>query len=211
MRVQRGRETVTVPGDDLRAAVAAHARTLVDLGTGDGRFALRAAREDPGRLVVGVDPVAEAMRESSWRASRKPARGGAPNAWFVVGSLEALPAALHGVADEVTVNFPWGSLLEAVSVPRPEGLATLGAVLKPGGELSVVLNRSAQLDPAYAGRIGVPVLDDAHVRETLLPGYAAAGFEALEERSPAGRTSWGRRLVEGSGRNVLALRFRAGR
>jgi 16S rRNA (adenine(1408)-N(1))-methyltransferase len=149
------------------------------------------------------------MREASYRATRKPARGGAANAWFLVHALEALPGALLGVAHEVTVNFPWGTLLQAVTVPRAEGLAAIAALLRPDGELAVSLNRSAQLDPAYAERLGVPVLDDAHVEGALLPGFAAAGFVPVEEAASSGdpRTTWGRRLVEGSGREVLALRF----
>jgi 16S rRNA (adenine(1408)-N(1))-methyltransferase len=218
VRVQRGRETVTVPGGELRAALSAHPRALVDVGTGDGRFVLRTARERPDWLVAGVDPVADAMREASWRAGRKPPRGGAANAWFLVHALEALPAALAGAADEVTVNFPWGTLLEAVTTPRAEGLAALRELLKPGGELAVTLNRTAQLDQAYAGRLGVPVLDDAHLGDALPRAYRRAGLLAIPEGAArdggdpgsgaSGRTSWGRRLVEGSGREVAVVRFR---
>ena len=34
-----------------------------------------------------------------------------PNALFVVAAAERVPAELHGLADELTILFPWGSLL----------------------------------------------------------------------------------------------------
>ena len=45
-------------------------------------------------LVIGIDPVQDAMADVARRASAKPSRGGVPNALFLVASAEALPAAL---------------------------------------------------------------------------------------------------------------------
>ena len=48
------------------------------------------------------------------RDARPPARGGRPNALFVVAAAEAPPRELIGLADEVRILFPWGSLLRGV-------------------------------------------------------------------------------------------------
>ena len=88
----------------------------MDLGTGDGRFVL--ARGRPSSVVLGVDASADAMREASRRAARSVARGGTPNARFVVAPLEQL-VGLEGVADLVTVHFPWGSLRSAAAGHDP--------------------------------------------------------------------------------------------
>ena len=61
---------------------------MLDLGTGDGRHVLAAARARPEVLVVGVDANAAGMAEASRRAAR---RGAVPNALFVVAAAEHPP------------------------------------------------------------------------------------------------------------------------
>ena len=72
----------------------AYAKTSVDVGTGDGRFAYHLASADPDRLVIGLDALAEPMGERAATAARKPAKGGRPNLLFVHAAIEALPAEL---------------------------------------------------------------------------------------------------------------------
>src|SRR4051812_7588776 len=143
LAVVTGRDTEELPAEHFAARVARYPEVVVDLGTGDGRFVLRTARARPEALVIGVDPVVAAMAASANRAVRKPARGGAENAMFIAAALEALPEVLRGTATEVTVNFPWGSLLQAVGWPRPEGLRTVAELVKPGGSVLLLLNASA--------------------------------------------------------------------
>ena len=184
---------------------------VVDLGTGDGKFVLREARARPEALVVGIDALEDAMRESISRASRKPARGGAANAVFVVGDATAPPAELAGRASLVTVNFPWGSLLRALAEPRPEALREIAGLLRPAGRLVALLNLSAGEDSAYAERLELPPLDRDHIEGRLVPGWRDAGLEDVSWRAlapgeePPHRTSWGQRLVRGSGRETLLV------
>ena len=177
----------------------------------DGRFVLREARARPEAFVIGIDPVAEAMAESARRAARKPARGGAPNALFLVAAVEDLPRPLHGTADLVTVNFPWGSLLAAVARPEPEIMRSIAALLEPQGRLVAFINLSAADDSDYSERLELPPLDDDYVTGTLAPGWREAGLENLRWRElapgeePGHRTSWGQRLVRGSRRETLLV------
>jgi 16S rRNA (adenine(1408)-N(1))-methyltransferase len=186
-------------------------RVAIDLGTGDGRFVLRRARADPGTEWIGIDPLAESFADSARRAARKPERGGAPNARFVVGTVESLPAELAGSAELVTVNYPWGSLLRAVAGPDVAVLRSVAGLLRPGGRLVALLNLSAADDPAYAERLELPPLDDDHLGERLVPGWRDAGLERVAwwrlapGEEPEHRTSWGQRLVRGSGRETLAV------
>jgi 16S rRNA (adenine(1408)-N(1))-methyltransferase len=61
---------------------------VIDLGTGDGRRVLRAARARPEILHVGIDANAAGMAEASRRAAR---RGALPNALFAVAAAEHPP------------------------------------------------------------------------------------------------------------------------
>ena len=60
----------------------------IDLGTGDGRYVLRAAAEQPNTLVIGLDASAAAMAAASRKAAR---RGALPNALFTVAAAEHPP------------------------------------------------------------------------------------------------------------------------
>ncbi len=191
--------------------MADHRDLHVDLGTGDGKFVLRAARAEPDVLHIGVDALEEPMAESIRRAASKPARGGVPNARFMVADAMWPPASLRGQAGLVTVNYPWGSLLRAVAEPEPEGLAAIVGLLRAGGQLIAVLNASAAEDSAYAEKLELPPLDGEHVEGKVVPGWREAGladvsWQALAAgEDPPYRTTWGQRLVRGSGRETVVV------
>jgi 16S rRNA (adenine(1408)-N(1))-methyltransferase len=210
LTVLSGRSSEELDPEAFATDLGRYPRILVDLGTGDGRYALSAARDDPDAFVIGIDPVAEAMAESARKVRRKPARGGLANVRFVIASLEQLPEALEGVADEVTVNFPWGSLLLAVGWPQMDGLRRVVDVLKPGGRLVALLNASAAEKIDHAARLNLPPLEDpSHVSEKLVPAWEKAGLLAVHAKflegfdQPVARTTWGQRLIRGSGRTTL--------
>ena len=60
----------------------------IDLGTGDARYVLRTAAEQPDTLVIGLDADAAAMAAASRRAARRDAL---PNALFAVAAAEHPP------------------------------------------------------------------------------------------------------------------------
>ncbi|MEZ4426394.1 MAG: hypothetical protein R3A51_01740 [Nannocystaceae bacterium] len=150
------------------------------------------------------------MRKASIQAARKPKRGGAPNVLFVRASVEALPEALTGVADEITIHLPWGSLLAALVRPDPEVLSSIAALGRPGCRLRAVFGYSEASDPGEQARLELPALTAAH-RAALRRAYQAAGFEGVAlapvERAElaALETSWARRLRFGQDRTYLGL------
>ena len=190
-----------------QVAVPAGREVVVDLGTGDGRFVLRLARARPDALVIGLDALAEPMEASASRAGRKPARGGAENVLFVACDALDPPDALAGRASLVTVNYPWGSLLRAVGEPDVGALRAVAGLLRPGGRIVALLNASAAEDRGYAERLELPALDP----EAVAAGWRGAGLAVEEARllgageEPPHRTSWGQRLVRGSGRATLVV------
>jgi 16S rRNA (adenine(1408)-N(1))-methyltransferase len=155
---------------------------------------LRRAAREPGTLFVALDADASAMFDASRRAARPSRKGGMSNVMFLAAGAEALPGALCGMADEATVILPWGSLLVAVLEPESATFAAITRVLKPGGELTILV--SAQERDGVAGTID---LDDAAARD-LAAAYCRDGLDLLELR-PASRadvellsSGWGRRL-----------------
>jgi 16S rRNA (adenine(1408)-N(1))-methyltransferase len=183
------------------------------VGTGDGKFVLRRAREDPGTLCIGMDPVAENLAESAGRAGRKPTRGGVSNALYVVSSLEDPPELLRGAANELTVLFPWAALLRGLAAPDPTLLSNLAGLAAPGCVLHCLLNASVFDQQDYAQRLELPEVDEETVDQRLAPAYAEVGLiieeaHRLTEGDLPFRTSWGQRLTLGSRRQTLVLKAR---
>jgi 16S rRNA (adenine(1408)-N(1))-methyltransferase len=189
--------------------VARHAAVTVDLGTGDGRAVLAAAATQPDRLVVGVDASAAAMAEASRRAGRRPGRGGLPNALFVLAAAEALPGELEGVAELVTVQFPWGSLLRGLLDADPRVMGGLAGLLVPGGTLRLLVSSTDRDRGARVEPITEPTL------YRLAGAWETYGLAIAEVRPAtwadvaAAHSSWGKRL--GAGRWRPAWLLRAGR
>ena len=204
--VVRGKAMEVVDGRVLQQAAAAAAQVVVDLGTGDGRWAYRAARAHPTWLCVALDANAVGMRKAARRAGRKPARGGAPNAWFVRAAVEALPAALDGLADEVHVHLPWGSLLRAVAAAEPDGLRPIVRLCRPGAAICVRVNTAVLEDLTLRARLSLPGAGKHSLEARLAVGYAAAGIRVVVRQAEQDlATTWARRLGVGRPLRVLAI------
>jgi len=178
----------------------------IDLGTGNGGVVLRRARREPGTLVIGIDPVAAVMAGASSRASRAAHKGGMANALFIVAAVESLPRELAGVADEVTVVLPWGSLLSGILTGERGVLGPIAALLRPGGRLAILLS--------VIERDGHPPIEP----DRLDRAFATVGLQA-RARAPATAvelralgSTWAKRLGAGSaGRPSIRLTYeRAG-
>jgi len=168
---------------------------IIDIGTGDGRFVYQSARRNPNKFYIGIDPNTRPLEKISEKIHRKPAKGGAPNVLFIQSTVEDLPEELDGVANEVHVHFPWGSLLRAVATGDIEVMRSLRRVCADGALLEVVIGIDPVRDKTEIERLGIKAefIDDA-----LVENYRAAGFEIVETRVQAAaqsiHTSWAKRL-----------------
>jgi 16S rRNA (adenine(1408)-N(1))-methyltransferase len=183
---------------------------VVDIGTGDGRYVYRSARADPDRFYIGIDVQAAALEKVSQKAQRKPEKGGLPNVLFVQAPVEELPSELDGLADEIHIHFPWGSLLRAVAVADHQVLESLRRIAAPGAWVEVLIGIDEVRDAGEARRLGLPHLTKGYLTSTLIPRYSGAGFDVRESgilpRSewPHLKTTWAKRL-RGKERRMLFL------
>jgi 16S rRNA (adenine(1408)-N(1))-methyltransferase len=207
VRVLQGSRPVEAPSD-WREALEGR-RVVVDVGAGDGRWVYESARQERETAFVAVDPDADSLAEYSYRASRKPARGGVENALFVVAAVEALPPELTGIADVVRVNFPWGSLLRGLVLPDAAVLGALRDLGKQDGRFEFVICYDPERDIAGLGGADLPPLSLQRIDEVLAPAYEAAGMR-IEERQQMSLdeaivlpSTWARRLLHGRPRDVF--------
>jgi 16S rRNA (adenine(1408)-N(1))-methyltransferase len=139
------------------------------------------------------------MADASHRAAAKPSRGGVENAMFVCAAAEALPGPLAGMADEIAINYPWGSLLRAVALPDADMLARIAMLARPGANVTAVINVQPLRDKMQARRLGLVDAALLHCEAALRDGYERAGLlvervcRIADDAAPV--TSWGKHLA----------------
>jgi 16S rRNA (adenine(1408)-N(1))-methyltransferase len=186
-----------------------------DIGTGDGHFVYRSARSHPTQFFVGIDPNTRPLQKISQKIYRKPAKGGAPNALFIQASVENLPEELNGIANEVHVHFPWGSLLRVVALGDLNELEGIRRVCTTNAILKLTIGLDMQRDSAEIQRLGLLPLSPDFLSGQLHDRYLAARFEIIEQSCippadwPASGTSWAKRLKDGHTRKLTHLVARA--
>jgi 16S rRNA (adenine(1408)-N(1))-methyltransferase len=184
---------------------------VIDIGTGDGLFVYQCARRNPGKFYIGVDANARPLEKVSEKVHRKPAKGGLPNVLFIQSAVEDLPAELDGVADEVHVHFPWGSLLGGVASGDQEVLQNLRRICSSGALLEVVIGLDELRDRTELRRLALPPISIEHIDSTLRPKYREAGFEIRDRGMlpasawPELQTSWARRLKGNVNRSLAYI------
>jgi 16S rRNA (adenine(1408)-N(1))-methyltransferase len=184
---------------------------VLDIGTGDGRFVTASAKGRSDKFFIGIDANAKPLEKLATKVTRKPAKGGLANAMFVQAAVENLPEEFNGVASEIHINFPWGSLLRAVAVGEPKVLESLRNILAPLGSLNVTIGVDPTRDQAEMVRLGIKKLDIAYIDSDLRTAYDSAGLEIRDRREISMpewsqlETSWARKLGGNDDRRVFRL------
>jgi 16S rRNA (adenine(1408)-N(1))-methyltransferase len=142
METIRGKETSFINDSLLVTMLKGYETILVDLGTGDGRFVQSMATKQAKTFVIGVD----ACRENLVDVSRKAPQ----NALFVIANAARLPHELGGLTQHLTINFPWGTLLEGLLANEPALFDSLAMLMRPKAKLEVRLNSSALGQAGYS-------------------------------------------------------------
>lgn len=188
---------------------------VLDIGTGDGLFVSESARQNPNKFYIGIDANPRPLEKISEKIHRNPAKGGLPNVLFIQASLEDLPAELDGVADEVHIHFPWGSLLRAVAAGDEDALRGLRRICSPDAVLEILIGLDPERDRSEIERLGLQPLTSAYIAEELAPRYEAAGFKIVESGIvaqtdwPKLKSSWAKRLRGNADRALVYLIARA--
>jgi hypothetical protein len=131
----RGRLSQEINLIELSERLADYKNITLDIGTGDGRFVRSMAEKYRDNFFIGIDACRENLRANSLK--------NLSNAMFVIASAQALPLELNGLASHVSINFPWGSLLESLLNNDTCLLNGLLVITRPYTELDIHLNGEA--------------------------------------------------------------------
>jgi 16S rRNA (adenine(1408)-N(1))-methyltransferase len=172
----------------------AYAQLWLDIGTGDGRFVEQVAKTHSDTLIVGLD----ACRENLVRVSKR----ALPNTLFVIANAEKLPLELTGLADLITINFPWGSLLEGLLVANSSVISNLQMVARPMACVEIRLNESALLAAGWTLEDGCAQLKRVLQSNGFEVGLAHQPTKAILQSFPS---TWAKRLGSGASSSALFL------
>lgn len=180
-------------------------KTIIDLGTGDGRFVYKMAKENPENKYIGVDP----MLSQTEKYQRKINREKLKNVELIEASVENLPESLTNTANEVYINFPWGSLLAAVAKPNKKIIKNIVKLLKSDGALKIVLGYSEDAEPSETQRLELEKLDENKIIQAFGElGTVLVSSHSVEKNEMRKiESSWGKKLTFGQDRKILSLEF----
>ncbi|HEX9060241.1 MAG TPA: hypothetical protein VF941_08675 [Clostridia bacterium] len=175
MRLLRGKKIIIE--NDIKSVVPENFQVALDIGTGDGRFIYKKAKENPDTFFIGIDSAAENMFEYSSKIMKKPSRGGLSNAAYIVAGAEELPDELSGIASCIYINLPWGSLLEGIVKGDSLILDNITKIAAaPKSSLNMCFSYSILLEAGEIGRRELPELSEEYVRAELEPLYLKKGI-----------------------------------
>lgn len=211
MIILNGKKQINISKDEFAQRAAMYEKTVLDLGTGDGRNVYKKALAQPQTLYIGLDAAADNMLEIASKITRKPEKGGAPNVLLAVAGVESLPTELYGCADEITVFFPWGTLLEGVVKPLPEFIKSIALAAKKNSRFEFVTTYSDSYEDTTISQRGLPELSTEYFSgeyKKALQGFGLEleNIEKLDNEFAKGFDSrWAKRLAFGRKREFYRL------
>jgi 16S rRNA (adenine(1408)-N(1))-methyltransferase len=122
-------------------------------------------------------------------------------------SAEALPEELNGIAQEVFVLYPWGSLLRGVLAPKADVIRSLRRICRENALLRIVVAIDPERDQTEIQRLDLDPGNDLKTR--LICRYSEEGFAFASDQALELRTTWSKRLGQNQNRAPIHLCFRA--
>jgi len=178
----------------LRERIKYYQRVILDLGTGDGRYVRFLADQHPDWFIIGVDSCRENLRTSS-RLDLK-------NALFVIASAQDLRPELRGLATQVTINFPWGSLLKSLLAGDTDLMNGLSSIVKQYAHIDIHLNGGALAESGVSLERGThTIYDNMNCHGWILKHPSLMNCHTLRNFP----TTWAKRLAHGRDPRAMAL------
>lgn len=195
METIRGRQSLDLNWNEWKKRLANYNRVHLDLGTGDGRYVRTLAAGNPDWLVIGVDACRENLRTHSQAKLQ--------NMLFIIAEAQSLPRELNGWVSHLTINFPWGSLLEGLLRGDPALLNGIASACRATASIDLRLNGGALSEVGTTLEAGT---------ETIHANLLRAGWQVAPPAPMNARdlrrfpSTWAKRLAFGRDPRAMALK-----
>ncbi|HEX2996248.1 MAG TPA: class I SAM-dependent methyltransferase [Anaerolineales bacterium] len=195
METIRGRQSLDLNWNEWKERLANYNRVHLDLGTGDGRYVRTLAAGNPDWLVIGVDACRENLRAHSQAKLQ--------NMLFIIAAAQSLPRELNGWVSHLTINFPWGSLLEGLLRGDPALLNGIASACRATASIDLRLNGGALSEAGTTLEAGTEMIH-ANLLRAGWQIAPPAPMNARELRSFP--STWAKRLAFGRDPRAMALK-----
>lgn len=197
METIRGKTSRDMDINELQDRLRNYNRIHLDLGTGDGRYVHSLAERFPDDFIIGVDSCRENLNEHS--------RLKLPNVLFIISSAQDLPCELNGLVSSITINFPWGSLLQSLLMSDPKFLCGLERISTFNASMNIRLNGGALAEAGYGLENGADRIYD----NLLHFGWQVQPPRCMEvDALQTFPTTWARRLAHGRDPRAICIHAR---
>lgn len=194
METIRGRTSLELDFNGLMDRLAGYTRIALDLGTGDGRYVHTLAEKHPDWFVIGVDSCRENLRQHSQVKLR--------NMLFIIASAQDLPGELNGLISHITINFPWGSLLEGLLTGDSGLMHGLESISRSNASVDLHLNGGAMAEAGTTLEAGAEKIYDNLIRSGWQLEVPVMINASVLRNFP---TTWAKRLAFGRDPRAVKL------
>lgn len=217
--VIKGKKQVNISKEALTDFIVGYSFVHIDLGTGDGRYVFKKALENKDTFYIGVDPSRRQLEIYAKKANKAKLK----NCLFVLGSIEMFPVELFGIATNVSIILPWGSLLGGIVQTNNDVINTIRALFVDAFfqgisdsvecRLDIIFGYSQNTEPKEVARLGLNHLNIEHISSVIVPAFENVGFtkslvrDIKKDELFDFETTWSKKLTFGQDRPLFHLVF----
>lgn len=212
MKILKGNKIENLDGETLRNITRDYKGITIDIGTGDGSFPYKKAKENKDHFYIGLDAVANNMMKSAAKANRKPTKGGLSNVLYVVDNALNISEELTNSADDIYINLPWGSLRDGVVKGEDKLLHGIRKIGKSKANLDIFVTYSSFYEAKEIISRELPLLSLEYINRELRYQYSRYGIEIKKieicnnDSLKGLDTSWAKKLAFGREREIYHLK-----
>jgi len=164
IKIINGKNTKSLSEESFSDLVVKFENVCVDIGTGNGTYVYKQAIKNTNVLFIGIDPVKENMIKVSSKIVKR-YKNSLCNILLMISSVENIPSALNGIADRITIYFPWGILLEGIVKPIEYLMKKIVCVAKDKASFDFITTYSENCDGNEIIKRRLPEIDSSYFDE----------------------------------------------
>lgn len=211
MRILIGKRIEEVDSVEFENLIKGYKSLIIDIGTGEGEFVYKKAKQDKDAMFIGIDTSVDSMQQYSLKSAKKPEKGGLKNVVYMVANADNLPDDLLCKADKIFINLPWGSLRDGIIKGEHSFLNSIRKIAKENASLEIYISYCNLYEKQEIESRSLPTLTDSYLCNELKAIYKRYGINITQvsvlnnEDLKKIETKWAKKLGYGKKRDVFYM------